>query len=233
MAIDHLRGRNHTVSKVKQRRFNATIPAEPAPPAFVLLRHCSPSPSRNIHVLHGKIPQITQVDQLCCADTRRDKICRLCNTAVFHPVFLSLAPCIHCFTRFRYKIKHTSLYPLCSEIIIADNATRKNKITQYTLAVLRVILLTQVLCRLFAHYLLARTPLPGIIVLILNVRGFHAAPVCAYLVATPIESDDMPPRVAATASALEADFVAAEDTPRHALRRCSTSGSQKADGQLL
>ena len=173
----------------------------------------------------GKIPQITQVDQLCCADTRRDKICRLCNTAVFIQYFFHLRSYIHCFTRFRYKIKHTFV-SIVFEIIIADNMPpRKNK-SHTLLAVLRVILLSTssfvaFLPIIFLHVL----PLPGIIVLILQMLGVFTLPGTLYLVATPIGNlDDMPPRVAATFGL--ADFVAAEDT-RVTLRLLNHLGLKK------
>ena len=112
------------------------------------------------------------------------------------------------------------------EIIIADNMPpRKNK-SHTLLAVLRVILLSTssfvaFLPIIFLHVL----PLPGIIVLILQMLGVFTLPGTLYLVATPIGNlDDMPPRVAATFGL--ADFVAAEDT-RVTLRLLNHLGLKK------
>ena len=162
---------------MKQRRFNAnnSLRNQHRQHSFfrdtALLRHLVISMSYT-----GKIPQITQVDQLCCADTRRDKICRLCNTAVFIQYFFHLRSCIHCFTRFRYKIKHTFV-SIVFEIIIADNMPpRKNKITHTFSCFACNFIKHKFFCRLFAHYLLARAPASGYNSIDnTNVRGFHIA----------------------------------------------------------
>ena len=171
----------------------------------------------------GKIPQITQVDQLCCADTRRDKICRLCNTTVFIQYFFHLRSCIHCFTRFRYKIKHTFV-SIVFEIIIADNMLpRKNKITHTFSCFACNFIKHKFFCRL--SFWLALVCYCRYNTIISTSKGVFTLPGTLYLVATPIGNlDDMPPRVAATFGL--ADFVAAEDT-RVTLRLLNHLGLKK------